>query len=58
MDKMLFIQVLGILKHRLDTARSPQVKSAYIFAYNLIIYALQGNAEKIAEFVEKENFGK
>lgn len=49
----LMIQVLNILKNRINT-RNAAAKSAYIFSYNLIIYALQGNDKKIAEFMEKE----
>lgn len=53
-DKRLMLTVLKILKMRIDHARTPQTKSALIFSYNLIVYALQGNEKKINEFLEKE----
>jgi len=53
-DKRLMLTVLKILKMRIDHARTPQTKSALIFSYNLIVYALQGNEAKINEFLEKE----
>jgi hypothetical protein len=46
--------VLKILKMRIDHARTPQTKSALIFSYNLIVYALQGNEKKINEYLERE----
>ena len=58
MDKRLFFIVLRILKHRIDTARNPQSKSALIFSYNLLVYALQGNEEKINEFFQREGLDK
>jgi hypothetical protein len=48
------LTVLKILKMRIDHARTPQTKSALIFSYNLMVYALQGNEKKINEFLEKE----
>lgn len=57
-DKRLMLIVLKILKMRIDHARTPQTKSALIFSYNLIVYALQGNEAKINEFLEKEEAAK
>jgi len=53
-DKRLMLTVLKILKMRIDHARTPQAKSALIFSYNLIVYALQGNEKKINEYLERE----
>ena len=56
MDKSnyLFICVLKILKHRIDTAHSPQTKSALIFAHNLLVYALRGDTAAIEAAMKKE----
>ena len=53
-NNRLMMTVLKILKMRIDHARTPQTKSALIFSYNLMVYALQGNEKKINEFREKE----
>lgn len=53
-NNRLMMTVLKILKMRIDHARTPQTKSALIFSYNLMVYALQGNEKKINEFLEKE----
>ena len=53
-DKRLMLTVLKILKMRIDHARTPPTKSALIFSYNLIVYALQGNEKKINEYLERE----
>jgi len=57
-NNRLMMTVLKILKMRIDHARAPQTKSALIFSYNLIVYALQGNEAKINEFLEKEKVAK
>jgi len=56
MDKnnYLFICVLKILKHRVETAHSPQTKSALIFAHNLLVYALRNDTAAIDATMEKE----
>ena len=55
MDKnYLFICVLKILKHRVDTAHSPQTKSALIFAHNLLVYALRNDTAAIDAAMKKE----
>ena len=55
MDKnYLFICVLKILKHRVETARSPQTKSALIFAHNLLVYALRNDTAAIETAMRKE----
>ena len=56
MDKnnYLFVCVLKILKHRIDNVRSPQTKSALIFAHNLLVYALRGDTAAIDKAMEKE----
>ena len=53
-NNYLFICVLKILKHRIDIAHSPQTKSALIFAHNLLVYALRGDATVIDKAMEKE----
>ena len=53
-NNRLMMTVLKILKMHIDHARTPQTKSALIFSYNLIVYALQGNEKKINEYLEKE----
>ena len=55
MDKnYLFVCVLKILKHRVETARSPQTKSALIFAHNLLVYALRNDTTAIETAMKKE----
>ena len=54
MNQKLMVAVLRILKHRVKSTNNPQARSAYIFANNLLIYALQGNENKINEYLEKE----
>jgi len=55
MDKnYLFVCVLKILKHRVETARSPQTKSALIFAHNLLVYALRNDTAAIEAAMRKE----
>ena len=53
-NNYLFVCVLKILKHRIDNAHSPQTKSALIFAHNLLVYALRGDATAIDKIMEKE----
>ena len=57
MDKnnYLFICVLKILKHRIETAHSPQTKSALIFAHNLLVYALRNDVAAIEAAMKKED---
>lgn len=50
----LFVCVLKILKHRIESAHSPQTKSALIFAHNLLVYALRGDVTAIDKAMEKE----
>lgn len=56
MDKnnYLFICILKILKHRIETARSPQTKSALIFTHNLLVYALRNDTAAIDAAMKKE----
>lgn len=55
MDKnYLFVCVLKILKHRIDNARTPQTKSALIFAHNLLVYALRNDTAAIDAAMKKE----
>lgn len=55
MDKnYLFVCVLKILKHRVETARSPQTKSALIFAHNLLVYALRNDTTAIETAMREE----
>ena len=56
MDKnnYLFVCVLKIIKHRIDNVRSPQTKSALIFAHNLLVYALRGDTAAIEAAMKKE----
>jgi len=55
MDKnYLFVCVLKIIKHRINNVRSPQTKSALIFAHNLLVYALRGDTAAIEEAMKKE----
>ena len=55
MDKnYLFVCVLKILKHRVETTRSPQTKSALIFAHNLLVYALRNDTTAIEIAMRKE----
>ena len=53
-NNYLFVCVLKILKHRVDNAHSSQTKSALIFAHNLLVYALRGDATAIDKAMEKE----
>ena len=56
MDKdYLLVCVLKILKHRIYNAHSPQTKSALIFAHNLLVYALRGDAAAIEAAMKKED---
>lgn len=54
MNQKLMMAVIRILKHRVKNTNNPQARSAYILANNLVIYALQGNENKINEYLEKE----
>lgn len=55
MDKnYLFVCVLKILKHRVEITRSPQTKSALIFAHNLLVYALRNDTTAIETAMRKE----
>ena len=53
-NNYLFVCVLKILKHRIEHVHSPQTKSALIFAHNLLVYALRGDATAIDKAMEKE----
>lgn len=53
-NNYLFTCVLRILKHRIETAHTPQTKSALIFAHNLLVYALRGDTAAIDRIMEKE----
>ena len=55
MDKnYLFVCILKILKHRINTVHSPQTKSALIFAHNLLVYALRNDTTAIDAAMKKE----
>jgi hypothetical protein len=54
MNQRLMMMVLRILKNRINHTQNLQSKSAFIFAYNLIVYAMQGNENKINEIYKKE----
>lgn len=53
-NNYLFICVLKILKHRIETAHSPQTKNALIFAHNLLVYALRNDTASIDAAMKKE----
>jgi len=53
-NNYLFTCVLRILKHRIETAHTPQTKSALIFAHNLLVYALRNDTAAIEAVMEKE----
>ena len=53
-NNYLFVCVLRILKARIDKAHSPQIKSALIFAHNLLVYALRNDVAAIEAAMEKE----
>ena len=53
-NNYLFICVLKILKHRIETAHSAQTKSALIFAHNLLVYALRNDTAAIDAAMKKE----
>lgn len=53
-NNYLFTCILRILKHRIETAHTPQTKSALIFAYNLLVYALRNDTAAIEAAMKKE----
>ena len=53
-NNYLFTCVLRILKHRIETAYTPQTKSALIFAHNLLVYALRNDTAAIEAAMKKE----
>lgn len=53
-NNYLFTCVLRILKHRIETAHTPQTKSALIFAHNLLVYALRNDTAAIETAMKKE----
>lgn len=53
-NNYLFTCVLRILKHRIETAHTPQTKSALIFAHNLLVYALRNDTAAIEAAMKKE----
>lgn len=54
MNHKLMMAVLRIIKHRIKNTANIQARNAYIFANNLLVWALQGNEQKINEILEKE----
>lgn len=53
-NNYLFTCILRILKHRIETAHTPQTKSALIFAHNLLVYALRNDIAAIEAAMKKE----
>ena len=53
-NNYLFVCVLKILKHRIETAHSPHTKNALIFAHNLLVYALRNDTTAIDAAMKKE----
>lgn len=53
-NNYLFVCVLKILKHRIETTHSSQTKSALIFAHNLLVYALRNDTAAIDTAMKKE----
>ena len=53
-NNYLLICAIQILKHRIEIARTPQTKSALIFAHNLLVYVINNDEEKISEIMTKE----
>jgi hypothetical protein len=53
-NNYLFTCILRILKHRIETAHTPQTKSALIFAHNLLVYALRNDTAAIEAAMKKE----
>ena len=53
-NNYLFTCVLRILKHRIETAHTPQTKSSLIFAHNLLVYALRNDTAAIEAAMKKE----
>ena len=49
----LISDVMKILRWRAKNVRSAQARVAYAFAYNLLVYAIRGDENKIKEFMEE-----
>jgi len=53
MNTRLIYDCMSILRYRAKNARTPQVRIAYAFAYNLLVYATRGDENKIKEFLKE-----
>ena len=48
------LDVMSILRNRaFDTTLPPAARNAYIQSYNLLVYAMKNDTEKIAEAMKK-----
>ena len=52
-NNRLIYDAMSILRWRAKNTRTGQARMAYTFAYNLLVYAMRGDKEKIKEFMEE-----